>query len=171
VSRLIIERLVLRSMAVALSDLGTHFLRAFEPVSRLTFKSAWQALLAQARQPVARTITPHSADDILVFSALEAQDGLITVSLERRVARITPPYDYDGTLVFSCHLTMADDDWDSAVTGPWSVEGRVSSYKRVDGADDRPDLQAFADEVQASAQFRAFLDGTVVSVRLAAGQA
>jgi hypothetical protein len=171
VSELIIDRLVLQSMVLALGDLGTDFLRSFEPVSGLTPESAWQALLAQARQPVARTITPHSADDIVVFSVSEVQDGLITVSLERRVARITPPYDYDGTLVFGCHLTMAADDWDAAVTGPWSVEGHVSSYERVDGADDRPDLRAFADEVQASAQFRAFLDGTVVRVRLAAGQA
>ena len=143
-------------MALMLSDVEGDFRRQFEPLDDLTPHRAWQALLAQAQRPVARTRTMHSADDYVAFDVSRPNSDRVSVSLERRVARFTDPYDYEGTMVFGCYL---------------SFEGHDTAYAHVDGADDRPPLKVFRAEVEISAAFHAFNDSRILSVRIAAFQA
>jgi hypothetical protein len=158
-------------MALMLSDVEGDFRRQFEKLDDLTPHRSWQALLAQAQRPVARTRTMHSADDYVAFDVSRPNSDRVSVSLERRVARFTDPYDYEGTMVFGCYLTLGADGWSGESVAPQSFEGHVTAYARVDGADDRPPLKVFRAEVETSAAFHAFNDSRILSVRIAAFQA
>jgi hypothetical protein len=159
------------AMALALDDVEADFRRAFEPLKELTPRGAWRALLTQAQRPVARTRTMHSADDYVAFDVHAPRDGRTTVTLERRIARISEPYEYEGTLVFACYMTLAADPLIQAHLTAASFEGHVSAYAEVDGADDRPPLDVFRQQVEASAEFRAFCESEVLGVLLSSGQA
>lgn len=153
-------------MSIALDDLESEFRARFEPLDALTPEAAWAALLSFARQPVSRTRTPHSADDLVVFEVTPVPDERRVVTLERRVARFAADGDYVGTAVFGCYLTV-DDAEAGAALGPVAVEGYVSAYERLDGLDDRPSMEAFRTEVERSSVFAAFCHARVVKARIA----
>jgi hypothetical protein len=155
-------------MALALRDAERDFRREFEPLTALTPDSAWHALLMQAGRRVVRPSTPHSGDDFVVFEVSRTDDREVIVALERRIARFTDIGDYDGTAVLGCYLTMRDEGWQDAIADHWSLEGHVSAYEQLDGVDDRPNLEAFRDQVQASRVFLVFRRAEIIHVRLTA---
>jgi hypothetical protein len=110
---------------LTLSDAVSNFHQAFEPVEALKPGDAWHALLTNAGRPMARSWTPHTADDYVLFETSRNRDGQLIVLLERRIAQYVDD-GYDSTAILGCYLTMQDDDkWREALTDRWWAEGHV----------------------------------------------
>ncbi|MET0601407.1 MAG: hypothetical protein ABW167_05400 [Baekduia sp.] len=158
-------------MFSTLSDAESDFHQAFEPVEALKPGDAWHALLTNAGRPMARPWTPHTADDYVIFEISRTLDALLVASLERRIAQYTDDGDYDGTAILGCHLTLQDDDeWRKALPDPrdrWWAEGHVSAYQQLEGIDDRPSMEAFRNQIEASPLFADFCRAVITHVRLA----
>jgi hypothetical protein len=155
--------------AFAFDDVQLDFRARIEASDALSITEAWRALLANAERGVVRRHVPSTADDYLEFGVTRTEEGKVGVSLERRLAKFVDGNegDYAGTLVLGCYFAVVLDQEEAEDPGPWSAEGYVSAYDALEDEDDRPDLAAFRDEVEASAAFRTLRRARVTARRIA----
>lgn len=117
----------------------------------------WARFVAFAEQPVHLRVDEEPDNDVLFFTARDrGTDSTHLITVERRIGLHVPPFDYCGTRLAACWLTVSSGAAWNRVTFPVSMQGHGAS------AGAASDVPAFRERVEASDVFAAFAASSLV---------